>query len=296
MERQEFEMMLLKLRDFLYHEWLDTIEYQVPNGYHEWEGKDVVGESLSVFQQRGSKKFALIELMLKRFNSKPSKRNPARLFAYDFLDARTPFSSIMTATSFELIERIEGRQAIDSFYENLKNPRSHQNLWSLALESSEQNHERALSILSTVAAQRIYLIRDYKVWMENNLDSLEYDLQMQSLKLGSQAYFNIETAAFSMPLSWNYPNDVLGNSAKSYHFYTTAMLSYQLAKQGYDKETCIKEATRAGKNYKRGIQIPGLVHNIWLKNKLNAGTVGDYRQVIHEQILGAEWGFSLANK
>jgi len=293
---QEFRMALMNLRDLLYKNWMESIKYEMPNGYHEWDAIALKGETLEEFKSRGSEKFSLLETMVKRVNPKPRKRDSARWSVHEYLGATTPFSSIMTDQAMELIKTEKGRQAIEIFSENLESKADFVNLWQLAIASADMDTIAALTILSSVSAQRMYLIRDFKHWMEENLSQEEYELQMRALKQSSAAYFKIETVASAMPMGWNYPDGVGAKSTKSYHFYTTAMLAYQLAKRGFDRETVIKEATRPAKKYKRAIQIPGLAHNIWLRNTWNASTVGDFKQVLVEQKLGAQWGYNLGKE
>jgi hypothetical protein len=293
---QEFRMALMNLRDLLYKNWMESIKYEMPNGYHEWDAIALKGETLEEFKSRGSEKFSLLETMVKRVNPNPRKRDSARWSVHEYLGATTPFSSIMTDQAMELIKTEKGRQAIEIFSENLESKADFVNLWQLAIASADMDTIAALTILSSVSAQRMYLIRDFKHWMEENLSQEEYELQMRALKQSSAAYFKIETVASAMPMGWNYPDGVGAKSTKSYHFYTTAMLAYQLAKRGFDRETVIKEATRPAKKYKRAIQIPGLAHNIWLRNTWNASTVGDFKQVLVEQKLGAQWGYNLGKE
>lgn len=289
-----FEKRLMSMRDSLYTAWLSQIKIGQETGYHEWETHDVKGLSLREFQNLGSQKFSIMERIIKRVTIQPSNRNQARKMVNQYLDARTPFSAIMSANCFDLVSHEEGRNAIHQLYSNLLNPGMSKNLWDLTLESAVGDTNLALQLLSSVSAQRMYIIRDYKVWMEQNLDSNTYAQYMEAFKVASAIYFKIETDANSRQIGWNYPFNAKGKSPKSYHFYTTAMLAYQLAKAGFDQEKCIKESTRPGKKYKRAILIPGLVHNFWLRTKLKSSTVGDYRQVIKEQAMGARWGYGLA--
>jgi len=286
-----FKEALLKQRDDLYVQWLSALSNHSKNDYCEWEESDVRGESLEAFWNRGSERFYWLETIVRHMNGRPSKRKKARLVVYETLDARTLFSSIMSGHGMDFIQSESGQKAISRMQEALGEADG--DLWGAALQCAEMKAEEALKVLGIVSAQRMYLIRDYKSWMDQNLSEDEFSNQWDALAQSSAIYFNIETISMRKGSSWNYPTGVEAVSHKSYHFYTTAYLGYQLAKAGFSKQESVKEATRPARKYKRGIVFPGLLHNIWLRNSLNASTVGDYGSVISEQREGAEWGWQL---
>lgn len=284
---------LLRTRDSLYGAWLGALSFRMANNYCEWESDDLSNTTEAAFHSLGSKRFAWLETLTKPFNSKPSARKRARREIHAFLDARTPFSGVMSLEAIQFIQELEHRQSIQCLAESMMLNECDIDLYSMALLCANGNAKVALNMLGVLSAQRMYLIRDWKAWMEQNMTETEFNACFDALKQSSLVYFQIESRANRCGAGRNYPNLQEGQSDKSYHFYSTARLAFHLAELGFDEETTIRESCRPGNKYKRFIKLPGILHNIWLRNDLTAGTVGDYRSVTNEQRMGAEWGWTL---
>ena len=296
----EFDLHILRLRDELFRNWMKTLKYQVTTGYVEWEKKDLQKESLSDFLKRGSQLYNILEMLIKPFNMPPGRgkvepRAEARYAVYHMLEARTIFSSIMPRIGFARLEKTNMGEAILCLNEKIQQMDCRENLYELALQCSDNNHEIAVDLLGILACQRFYFIRDFKGWMEQNMDEATFDKMFGYLVKSSEIYYMIQTYTYECTQSNVFPPDIeIGDgSHKPYHFWSTAALAYHLAAHGFDEEISIREALRPAVKYKRGIKIIAIPYHTILGLKWNIGTRADYKQVMKEQELGAEWGYDL---
>jgi len=287
-----FELALASVRDSLYHSWMQSIPGSRQTGYFEWEDHDLRDEAFQDFLSRGSQNFRTLETLSSVANRKPSQKNEARTFVYETLHGRTPFSSIFPFEALELIQDSNNLETLRCCIAKLKTPNCSTHLFNLVADCAG-SEEQAMKLLGVLMTQRMYLLRDWRAWLEQNMEPETLENALQALMLSSELHFRMESYGRLEGGAKLFPQELAmtKGSTKAYHFWSTALLGYLLAEQGYDERTVIKEATRPAKRYKRFIQLPGFAFNLALGKQPFSGTTADYRKVIREQRAGAKWGF-----
>ncbi len=295
---------LLKLRDHFYTRWMATLEYGVKTGLAERENEELAGLSVAQFLDRGSKQFSFLEKISSMLNRPPKtdhKKEEKRVqrMVYDHTQARTPFSTLFPIFSLEKGMKPRVQQAISCTTKALENYSCQKSLSTVVNSCTQGDSYLNLIILGVFSSQRMYLIRDFKGYLEQNLTEEEFSPLFEALKNSSKIYFQLETLATVCGTDSVYPTPTEkkdSRSAKAYHFWSVAYISYYLTVAGFPKEIVLEEATRTAKKYKSFIRIPGVYYNLWLGLKLNSNTVGDYKQVLSEQAEGALFGYNYALK
>lgn len=296
----------LNTRDKFYDDWLSSLQYKENQDFSEWGHKKDKLENLSLndFIEMGSDQFGLYEWVSSFFNSVPrknskKKKKQAKRFVYDLVRPKSPFNSIMTEKAYSLIKDLEIRQATACMSQYIDEKNCQENIWDIALYCNSDNKQKALAILGVLASQRMTLLRDLKAWMEYNLPLGEYLYFFETLKSSSSLHFKINTFGEKCGGKQLIPRTIQTNhslSTKPYHFWSVAFISQSLTAKGFAKEIVLKESVALANKYKSFIRLPGLYFNMRLGRPLKDGTVGDYKDVLKEQELGANWGFELFHK
>ncbi|GAB5538449.1 MAG: hypothetical protein Salg2KO_05520 [Salibacteraceae bacterium] len=296
-DKDSFALELARSRDNLYSEWMSSLSSYQRNGYFEWEDMALDTLSLDEYLNLGTQRFRKLQRISGILNRKPPLRKPAKRMAHETLMARTPFSSIQPHAGFGLATDASISQLQTSLKALRTDSFEYQNTFTL-LSSTLGSQEMALILLGSLAAQRMYMVRDYRSWLLEQPNRSESDEILKAFQFSSELYFTLESAGRDYGAHVLFPTTISSSakSYKAYHFWTTALLSYQLAKAGFNQEDCLKESVRPARKYKRFIQIPGVMHNIILLRPLRSGTTSDLHRVLHEQRLGAQWGYQFYTK
>ena len=295
------EANIMRRRDELYREWYETLENQDKNNYAEWANHELTNLSLDQFLKKGSQKFRFFEFVSKTLNPKIKKvdvireKKRARYIVQKLLTPRSPFNSIFPKLSLTLAEDENINRAVSCLNTSLDQNNCNQTIWQEALNCT-QSQEQALQILGVLSSQRMYLIRDFKSYLEQNKTSDKYELIMDTLTKASHIYFQSETKASICGSSTVYPQNINAHhtlSRKSYHFWSVAYIAYYLGRLNFSKDITIKESTRSAIKYKKFIRLPAFIYNLKLGVPLGTN-INEFKGVVSEQKLGANFGRSLS--
>lgn len=293
MKQADFALQLARTRDSLYGKWIESLTNYQNDGYFEWEDATLDRIALEEYLTWGSQRFRMLQSVSSVFNRKPSKRNAAKRLVYEKLNAHTPFSSIQPQLGFALAADSNINKNLSVILNALRQDTFPEVNTFHLLSKTLGSDRKALELLGSLSAQRMYMVRDYRSWLTQQDDLAMETQQLQAFQLSSELYFTLESAGREFGSQVLFPESVKADSTsfKAYHFWTTALLAYQLAEDGFDEKTVIKEATRPARKYKRFIQIPGILHNLILLRPIRSGTTADFHKVLKEQRLGAQWGY-----
>ncbi|MCK5073622.1 MAG: hypothetical protein KAQ98_09370 [Bacteriovoracaceae bacterium] len=298
---RDYMLYLLNFRDELYADWMDTLSYNSKTDYPEWSGRDLKGMSLSEFIALGSEKFSGMEKIIKPFNLQGSYGTLKRA-VNDILMARTPFSSIMPQIAFSRLEHTNIAEVAGCVLKNIDHYDCNDNVFDMAIRCSGGNVELAMDLFGVLGSQRLYLIRDFKAWMEQNMSPAEFNKKFRAIKDASEIYLKMETYGKTCSSGKLLPRNITDGlsdeqmqafTLRPYHFWSMASVSYRLAQYGFLKKDAVAAATKPAKRYKSMIRIPGVIYNILLWKNPAGSTVGNYKKVLKEQELGANWGYDL---
>jgi hypothetical protein len=269
-----------KLRDELYEKWLVKNRAGV---YSDHRQKDLRGMSFDSFLMLPSEHFGYLTKPLKILNRRPRK-NKARQFVYDHLQARSPFNSIFPKKSMELLLQSETTDELKCILKNN----------SLAIKDKVSTcfstEKRAIEILGVLASQRMYLVRDFTSWAKQNYDEVTFHQFYTNASLSSLLYFKLETEAHLNGTKSIYIMDSNKiKSAKPYHFYSVAYIAQKMILAGFNHEQIRKNAAFYAKKYKKSIKTIGIIHNLIAGIPLKNGSVGDKKQVLKEQLLAIDY-------
>ncbi|HTL11236.1 MAG TPA: hypothetical protein VL588_02030 [Bdellovibrionota bacterium] len=294
---------LLELRDQLHADWERSLSYRVKTGYVESENAPLRGEPIEHFVRRKSTLFGGLQTLASLFNRRP--KDPIDAKVYNYLQARTPFSALMGPTVVYAAQDPRVGRALSCIKQwtrgadGCPSGNIEQAAEDCAAEVGFENAaDEGLFLLGAFASQRMYLVRDLKGWLEQNLSETDYGAAMAAIQAGAEVHFRAETLAARCGVDVLYPTEIAGRakSAKAYHFWSVAHIARWLRGRGVTPLSAKAAALRPARRYKKMIMIPGVVFNLLLGQPLAAGTVGDYGHVKEEQELGALWGAGLKIK
>jgi hypothetical protein len=270
----------LKLRDSLYQIWLNK---NIEGVYSDYSAESLRGESLEDFLNRSSEKFGYITKPLKVLNRRP-KKNKARAYVYDLLEARSPFNSIFPKIAMKLLVQNQTMIELECVLSKIKLS------FKDKFKSCFPNEDRLLKVLGILASQRMYLIRDFSHWAKENYDEEKYNLFYKNASLSSLLYFKLETQANEYGA---HEVHIMSSSElktpKPYHFYSVAFIANQMVKENFSETEIRDNASFYAQRYKKSISKVGIFYNILAGIKLKHGAVGDKKQVIKEQKLAIEY-------
>jgi len=270
----------LKLRDSLYQIWLDK---NFDGVYSDYSDESLKGESLEDFINRSSQKFGYMTKPLKVLNRRP-KKNKARAYVFDLLDARSPFNSIFPKLAMKLLVENETQIELECILREMKLS------FKDKFKSCFSSEERLLKVLGVLVSQRMYLIRDFSHWAKENYDEGKYNLFYRNASLSSLLYFKLETQAIEYGANEvHIMNSKELKSPKPYHFYSVAFIANQMLKDKFSSIEIRQNASFYAERYKKSISKIGVIYNILSGIKLKHGAVGDKKQVIKEQKLAIEY-------
>jgi hypothetical protein len=299
---RDLHLKLLELRNRYYSEWLDTLALGRSTGFAEYEHQNVRGKTLHQFVKMGSEQFGFVEFVSSILNPSPfwgeSESEEAGAYVYRLLQAKTPFSAIMPELALNEAIRTEVSQAVACVHDAVVNFQCGQNLYDIALGcSAGQDPGIALEVLGLYASQRMYLLRDLKAWMEQNMTPEVAQRAFTAFRQGSEIYFLTETIGNRCGPEGLFPRgtDVTHATVKNYHFWSEALIAAKMAEMGFNRTPGLNAALSPARMYKQTVAKVGVLYNWLLGVPSHGSTAGDVNQVLKEQGMGASFGYQLGS-
>jgi len=299
---QAFVATALALRARLFRSWSDLDRELLlageRTGFHEWSLEAHAGEPLARFLERESKILPWMSGLARTFVVPPrhGRRDvdaSAEATLQTWLRMRTPLSSIWPELALQEAQRPQVAAAMRCLRDRSAAMACDVNLYQIAAEcSGGQGAELPLKLLGLFSAQEAFLLRDLGAWLQQNLPAQNRDRVLQVLRDGAEVYYRLPEIELRCGRSSLFPAGVAqpGGSAKSYHFYATALSSYKLRQVSFPREVAISAPTRTAANYKRWAFALGLVYNLVVGLPADAGSTGDVADVLALQSGGASFG------
>jgi hypothetical protein len=279
-------LLLSQTRDYYYNLWLSELNYSTRFNFQEHYSKNLKNISINDYQKKRSSQFPCTHFISKMLNKAPNKNSEkehkkARYKVYTLLDTKTPFNSIFTLEAFKIAQDSSIQSGLFCIKEQLKDTIEINILQELkiCLNNDSIKHKEILGILSS---QRHYLIRDLKSWMEQNMSESEFNKVFEVFKTSSLLYFKMQTYGLNN-CAENYPDNLIDEKScinKPYHFWATYYIANHLRANDFSQQIIEKEALYYSNKYKRKILIPGIAYNLWFRNNIKSGTVGDFRKIL----------------
>jgi hypothetical protein len=280
----------LELRDLFLTNWLKELEIDTQKLEKAREPK-----LLSEIEHE-SQEFDFLNYITSFFNSSPAKdekNSEALSDVYNLLEGKSVFNAIFSSYAKDRFLSTE-LLATSKCISNTIQSSTGQNIWN-EIQICADSKQEIMDVLGVFSSQRIYLIRDFKKVMFQNLSDSQYSVVSEILDVTSKIYFQLETYGNKYGHTKLYPTEFESKvySQKPYHFYSVGFIAMKLNEFGYSEDVIKQVAVTYAKKYKINIKRIGVIYNILLVQNPNKGTVGDYDNVIKEQDLGAIFGIGL---
>ncbi len=284
------KILFLKLRDHFYKNWLVQLDNKTSS-----LTPNIVQKEITDIKHK-AREFEFLTNITNLINHEPEvidQESHALNDVFNLLEAKSVFNGIFSKLVLKTIldDQI---LATSKCMLNSLDDASGENIWMLFKQCS-QSEKIVLFILGVYSSQRMYLIRDFKEQLFKNISFDKYAQASELINITSELYFKMETYGHEFGKNTLYPTQYSASakSFKPYHFYSVAFIAMYLKHREYSNDIIRKVSTHYAKKYKQNIEKIGILYNILLLQPLRKGTVGDVKQVLLEQNLGASFGIQI---
>jgi hypothetical protein len=299
---------IFRVRNALFDRWWEASRAEdivrAPSDFYEWEGERTEGMPLDTFLAKESRILPWMSALGRRFVTPPAygvddDTRAAESALHHLLRMRTPLSSLAPVSALFHAEREGVREAMACLAESVREPACSVNLWrsasSCAAAQGLPAHGDVLTLLGLFSSQEAFLLRDLRVWIDENLPRERATHVLSVFADGARVYYRAQALAHACGPDALYPEeDTLrrrrDRSTKAYHSYAMAWSAYRLRAQGFSDDDARTVPPTVGRSYKEKAFVLGAVYNFVVGIPLERGATADVGPVTDAQTRGARLG------